>query len=138
MRRTDLPHMASCDGCASRETRQACCTIVRVRPEEAKRIRHYIRDNGVEWQQAAGIQCGFAREGNVCAIYDVRPWVCRAYGVVKQLPCPHYPEEAVIDFPPEQATALRLSDPDDNFLGMYFEPGYMERMTAALQPAGAK
>lgn len=136
MKRTDLPPMVACDGCKASGGNQDCCTIVRVRPTEAKRIRRFVKDNDVEWQVNDGLRCGFAREGNVCAIYDDRPWVCRAFGVVKQMPCTHYPEEAVIDFPPEKAVALRLSDPDDAFLGWFFEVGYYDRLKKLLKPHG--
>lgn len=136
MRRTDFPQMASCDGCKASGGKQDCCTIVRVRPQEAKAIRRFTKDNNIEWEVAEGIRCGFARDGNVCAIYDVRPFACRAMGVTKQMPCSHFPEEAVMDFPPEQAVSQRLSDPDDAFLGWYFEPGYYERMKKVLEPQG--
>lgn len=132
MRRTDYPEMKSCDGCQHEEVKNACCTIVRVRPQEAKRIRRFVDDNGIVWRQNQGIQCGFLQDGQ-CSIYEVRPWVCRAFGVVKQLPCSRFPAEAVIDQPKEVTTALRLSDPDDTFLGMYFEIGYAARMYEALK-----
>lgn len=135
MARTDLPEMKSCDGCQHEETKNACCTIVRVRPQEAKRIRRYIADNDIHWLRQEGITCGFMQEG-ACAIYEVRPWVCRAFGVVKQLPCSRFPEEAVLDMPQQQAVNLRLSDPDDQFLGYYFEPGYYEHMKNELAPHG--
>lgn len=128
--------MVSCDGCKAAGGNQDCCTIVRARPAEAKRIKRFVDDNNINWEQAEGIRCGFAREGNICAIYEVRPWVCRAFGVVKQLPCSHFPEEAVIDFPAEKTQALGWSSPDDAFLGYYFEPGYYERMKVALKPHG--
>ncbi len=139
MRRTDLPAMHACDGCKSAGPTHGsdCCTIVRARPEETKRIRHYMRDNGVVWLKAEGIKCGFLREGGACAIYDVRPWVCRAFGVVKQMPCPHFPEAAVVDLPSDKAIALRLGDPYDYTLGESFEGySYLARMKAALAPAG--
>lgn len=136
MRRTDFPPMKSCNGCQASGGKQDCCTIVRVRPVEAKRIKRFTEDNNIKWEQAEGIRCGFARDGNVCAIYEVRPFACRAMGVVKQMPCSHFPEEAVIDFPTEQVVRQRLSDPDDAFLGYYFESGYYERMKVALKPSG--
>ncbi len=136
MTRTGLPAMKSCDGCAHEVITHACCTIVRARPAEAKAIRHYIREHDIHWVENPGITCGFLQEGQ-CAIYPVRPWVCRAFGVVKQLPCSRFPEDATIDFPREKAELLRLADSDDELLGYYFEPTYYERMKAALTAAGA-
>lgn len=133
MKRTDWPEMHSCDGCAGQPVTNACCTIVRVRPAEAKRIRRYVDDNNIKWgTEPTSIQCGFLKDGQ-CSIYDVRPWVCRAFGVVKQLPCSRFPEEAVIDFPQQQAINLRLSDPSDRFLGEYFEVGYNKRLIEVLK-----
>lgn len=135
MRKTALPSMKLCDGCANEPVIAACCTVVRVRPEEAKRIRRYVNDTGIEWQVNEGLQCGFLRDGQ-CSIYSVRPWVCRAFGVVQQLPCHRFPQEAVIDLPAKQAHDLRFTDFDDAFLGYYFEPGYYERIKAVLKPHG--
>lgn len=127
--------MKSCDGCRHEPDPNACCTIVRARPQEAKRIRRFTEDNGIEWQVNEGIKCGFLRDGQ-CSIYEVRPWVCRAFGVVRQMPCSRFPQEAQLDMPQQLAVSLRLSDPDDAFLGYYFEPGYYERMKRALEPEG--
>ena len=126
--------MSSCDSCIGQEVEQACCTIVKVRPQEAKRIKRYTEDNDIHWIKGEGIQCGFAQDGK-CNIYDVRPWVCRAFGVVKQLPCSRFPEAAVIDFPLKQAQLTRVADPDDQFLGTYFELGYTQRMIEVLKAA---
>ncbi len=127
--------MKSCDGCAHEETKNACCTIVRVRPNEAARIKRFTEDNDIQWVPQAGIECGFLKEGQ-CSIYEVRPWVCRAFGVVKQMPCHRFPQEAVLDLPSNVAHSLKLSDPDDAFLGWYFEPGYYDRMKSVLKPHG--
>lgn len=135
MRRTDLPKMESCDGCQHEETKNACCTIVRATRQEAKGIKRYTEDNSISWVVQDGIQCGFL-QGGQCSIYDVRPWICRAFGVIKQAPCSRFPEEAQLDFPQQQTINLRLSDPNDEFLGAYFETGYYERMKVALQPSG--
>ena len=135
MRRTDLPSMKSCDGCRHEVQTNACCTLVRVRPQEAKRIKRYVEDNDIHWLKQEGIQCGFLKDGQ-CGIYEVRPWMCRAFGVIQQAPCSRFPEEAQLDFPPKLATELRLSDPNDALLGFYFEPGYYDRMKQVLAPQG--
>ena len=135
MGRTNLPEMKSCDGCKHEVDQNACCTIVRATREESKRIKRYAEENAVDWQVNEGIKCGFLQDGQ-CAVYAVRPWACRAMGVVKQIPCSRFPEEAVIDIPQPVAISLKLSSPDDAFLGFYFEPSYYERMKRALKPEG--
>jgi len=34
------------------------------------------------------LECIFLTQEKKCAIYDIRPYVCRIYGVDKRLPCP--------------------------------------------------
>jgi Fe-S-cluster containining protein len=138
--------MKSCTSCGE------CCTTVRARPEEAKRIRHFARENGIEWQpperqpidyaemgdQGPNRYCGFLRrDGEVhrCAIYEVRPWACRAFGVVPGLECTYFPEEVVSGLSAEDAALRRLTDPADRLLGEYFESGYLERMKPFLEAA---
>jgi putative zinc- or iron-chelating protein len=38
---------------------------------------------------AHGIDCPFLTASARCSIYPVRPLVCRLWGVVERLPCPH-------------------------------------------------
>jgi hypothetical protein len=52
------------------------------------------------------------------------------------MPCHRFPQDAVVDFPSRKANELRLSDPDDAFLGWYFEPGYYDRIKKVLAPHG--
>ncbi len=130
--------MQTCDGCRHEPVTNACCTIVRATRLEAKAIRRYAGEHDVEWQvntSGDGIRCGFLQDG-MCAVYEVRPWMCRAFGVIKQAPCSRFPDEARLDMPQQQTINLRLSDPNDAFLGWYFEPGYYERMKTALRPHG--
>ena len=122
-RRTELPAMPDCTGCGE------CCTVVKVRPDEAKRIRHHVRTNGVEWSppehqpedwasrgdEGPNRYCGFLRVDGWryrCAVYDVRPWSCRAFGVVKGMACSYFPELAVSGPAPLAAVMRRLVDPD--------------------------
>ena len=130
--------MQACDGCAHEPVTNACCTIVRATRLEAKAIRRYAGEHGIGWQKSeanGGIACGFLQDG-MCAVYDVRPWMCRAFGVIKQAPCSRFPDEAQLDIPAQQIHALRLDDPNNALLGWYFEPGYYERMKTALRPHG--
>lgn len=131
-RKTDLPAMPLCNGCG------ACCGPVTARPEEVKRIRRYMRENDVSWQShpveegTISFACGFLRpqdDGSYqCAVHSVRPWACRAFGVIKEMPCPLFPEAAVTSVPRQQAVLLRLIDPEDKYLGEYFESGYLRRI----------
>lgn len=139
-RKTDLPMMPSCTRCGE------CCTITFARPEEAKRIRAYAKENEIEWivppDQENGlpdITCGFLRKSDdgtfACGVYPVRPWQCRAFGVVSGMACTYFPEDVVLDISPEEAVKRRLIDPDDKPLGAHFEKGYMERMEPAFKEA---
>jgi hypothetical protein len=45
-----------------------------------------------EWADAGGIciTCPYVVEhGGGCAIYDNRPFLCRLFGTVESMPCPH-------------------------------------------------
>jgi hypothetical protein len=131
-RRTDLPEMPLCNGCG------ACCGPVTARPDEVKRIRRYVEDNDVVWlaepiaENTVSFGCGFLRKQDdetlTCAIHPVRPWACRAFGVIKEMACPLFPEAAIISVPRQQATSLHLIDPTDKYLGEHFEPGYLKRI----------
>jgi hypothetical protein len=131
-KRTDLPDMPLCNGCG------AWCGPVTARPEEVKRIRRYVKENGIEWRApeleegTISFACGFLRpqaDGSyTCAVHPVRPWACRAFGVIKEMPCPLFPEAAVTSVPRQQATLLRLIDPADKYLGEHFESGYLKRI----------
>lgn len=130
--RTDLPLMPLCNGCGS------CCGPVTARPAEAKRIRHFMRENDVSWQigsseaGAIDLACGFLRKQEDatyrCAIHPVRPWPCRAFGVIKEMECPFFPEAVVMSFPASKATLLHLVDAEDKLLGEYVEAGYLKRI----------
>lgn len=127
--------MKSCDGCKHELVQNACCTIVRATRQEAKRIKRYTEDHNIEWRVNEGIKCGFLQEGQ-CSIYEVRPWTCRAFGVVSILPCQRFPEESVVPMTKQEVLNRRLDDPDNVFLGYYFEKNYYERMKQALKPEG--
>jgi Fe-S-cluster containining protein len=127
-----MPAMPLCNGCGD------CCGPVTARPEEVKRIRQYMKEHGVAWEPPApeentiSFSCGFLRkqeDGSFrCAVHPARPWACRAFGVIEEMPCPHFPEAVVESFPRQKAQALRLIDPADRYLGEHFEPGYLQRI----------
>ena len=131
-RRTDLPDMPLCNGCG------ACCGPVSARPDEIKRIKRYTKDHDIEWKApelqegTISFACGFLRpqdDGSFnCAIHAVRPWLCRAFGVIDEMPCPVFPEAPTISFPSRNSVRLRLVDEKDRYLGEYFEEGYLKRI----------
>lgn len=142
-RRTHLPEFVGCTSCGE------CCTVVRARPDEAKRIRRYAEDNDVEWIVDNNVQpdpipgapglnrtCGFLRkeaDGKfACAAYPVRPWTCRAFGVLSHIPCAYFPENAQLVLPAPEIEKRGFSRHEDKWLGEYFEPGYKDRMAAYL------
>lgn len=127
-RRTDIPPMPLCNGCGK------CCGPATATRQEAKRIKRYIEDEDILWESNSDkpVDCGFLRDAGDgvfrCAVYEVRPWVCRAFGVFKELECPVFPEAVVGSYPARQAVLDNRIHEDDKFLGEYFEPGYLERM----------
>lgn len=131
MAKANLPPMASCTGCGD------CCGPVAVRRLEAKQIREVLRETGESWtpNPERPMDCGFLRidgETTRCAVYEARPFACRAFGVIEQMTCRHFPEEAQLDLSPQRAVELRLTDPADKLLGEHFESGYLERMSSLL------
>lgn len=131
-RRTDLPDMPLCNGCG------ACCGPVSARPDEVKRIKRYVKEHDIGWETprleegTISFACGFLRpqpDGSFsCAVHPVRPWLCRAFGVIEEMPCPLFPEAVTTSVPRRQAVRLRLVDEADRYLGEYFEVGYLQRI----------
>ena len=127
--------MPLCNGCG------ACCGPVKARPEEVARIRRYLKENDVHWEtppveeDTINFACGFLRKQEdgsyLCAVHPARPWACRAFGVIEEMPCHLFPEAAVTSVPQKQAQLLRLIDPEDKYLGEHFEPGYLQRIGGA-------
>ena len=112
-----FPPMPSCNGCGD------CCGIVTCTEQEAKVIQGYLKEQGTSWHPSEGITCGFLdADTKQCRIYPVRPTLCHAFGVVTQLPCPHFPEDARINFPVQFMQQLALVGPEDHILAYYFAP----------------
>lgn len=77
-----LPPMRCDKGCGE------CCGIVPVGKLEVDRIRAYIKQHAIVPEvHSRSTRCPFYQRGT-CAIYEVRPAVCRAYGHSWRLECP--------------------------------------------------
>ncbi len=59
-----------------------------------------------------GIMCSHLTDGDRCAIYENRPMVCRLFGVVRRLKCPHGCKPARGFWTDDEAT-LALGAVDD-------------------------
>ena len=124
--------MPLCNGCG------ACCGPVTARPDEVKRIKRFVADHDIKWEapplgeHTVSFTCGFLSpqdDGSFrCAIHAVRPWACRAFGVIEEMPCPLFPDSASLSFPRQKAVLLRLIDDHDRYLGEHFEDGYLTRI----------
>lgn len=76
----DLPAMRCDIGCGK------CCGPVGASPAEFEQISEYVRANGIT-PLRQGKTCPMFQAGG-CAIYPVRPAVCRLYGHVPEMRCP--------------------------------------------------
>jgi len=68
-----------------------CCGVVPWSPWEAARLgdRAALAAAGLEaLAERAPERCPFAQSGR-CAVYEERPVMCRLFGVVEDLRCPH-------------------------------------------------
>lgn len=54
----------------------------------------------------------FNRKEHNCAIYDERPEVCRMYGMVEKLPCPHFKRSGNPRSPASKKITLRQINAD--------------------------
>lgn len=95
--------MPQCDGCGR------CCGPVGITHDEYRVIKDYCSANGIGWAERGLSVCGFLDENNRCRIYEVRPLLCRMYGITMELPCPQHPEAVRTSFPPEEAQRYGLS-----------------------------
>ncbi|WP_422445997.1 YkgJ family cysteine cluster protein [Thermoanaerobacterium sp. DL9XJH110] len=71
-----------------------CCGPVMATEKEIEKIRKYVRDMPKEYkeklknQEKAILTCPYRDiENKRCAIYPVRPTICRMFGVVKGMQC---------------------------------------------------
>lgn len=83
-----------CENCS------ACCGPVPVSRNELKKIQQYIKKmpkrlEKLKEQSRGPLACMFVdKDTNKCAIYSVRPTICRMYGYYQGMACFTNPEYA--------------------------------------------
>jgi Fe-S-cluster containining protein len=94
-----------------------CCTIVPIPADIFYAVSTHIQRNVTQviafeannnthvFPMTKDLICAFMDENKRCAIYNLRPTICRLCGVDKRVPCP-YVDEAGILRPPEIAKKL--------------------------------
>ncbi len=67
-----------------------CCGPIRWSLAEEIVIRDYLEKKGLEYRRIKSLfdKCPYLTGDRKCEIYEVRPLICRAYGVVEGLECP--------------------------------------------------
>lgn len=115
-----LPTMTDCNGCGG------CCGPVAATEAEMTAIREYTQRWGVSWAGHADLAtCGFYdAAARRCRIYPVRPFLCRAYGVTKELACPFFPQAARQSLPPREIIKRGLAHPLNRLLAEEFAPDH--------------
>lgn len=105
------PHIRCAKGC------DACCTLESVVPLEAHVIAAYLDAHPIEPPPAPPVAspddrtpCVFLRQ-HACAIYPVRPIICRTHGLPLR-----YPDQPGIDACPLNCTDLDLTALDPQFV----------------------
>lgn len=78
-KRLQLPVMQCDDHCGD------CCGVVPATEKELKRVTEYAAARGIV-PADNGTTCPFYQAGR-CAVYDVRPWVCRTFGHTEMMTC---------------------------------------------------
>ena len=80
----NIPKHTNCVNCGS------CCGLIPLSSRELKAIKDYVAANDVAIGKASVMNCPFRDEANKrCAIYPVRPLMCRLMGVAKGCDCPN-------------------------------------------------
>ncbi|PIY95821.1 MAG: hypothetical protein COY66_05810 [Candidatus Kerfeldbacteria bacterium CG_4_10_14_0_8_um_filter_42_10] len=105
-------------GCSGRERRAINWYIIRKHlklPLMGRKQRmpdgSYFLPNDYDplkyYGQDETIRCAYIT-GRGCAIYPVRPAICRLFGTCKEMVCSHFPEEAKRNFPVERLVDIGL------------------------------
>lgn len=103
--------------CKTGKCKFECCTITGCSIREKHLINKHIAKNKLDlpyitFKHGMGYvlpaidekmpKCAYLTEKG-CAIYEIRPAICRLFGAVKQMPCTHMPDEAKTDEYPLEA-----------------------------------
>jgi hypothetical protein len=72
-----------------------CCGVASVTARERRVIAAYVHDHHIK-PLSQGSQCPLYQRGT-CAIYEVRPRICQAYGHTWKMDCPRGYNENVDD-----------------------------------------
>jgi hypothetical protein len=75
----DLPKM-KCERCG------ACCGPSYANKKEYERIKQYMKEHGIRPVKHDSLKCPLY-QNNACAVYPVRPVLCRLFGHSERLPC---------------------------------------------------
>ena len=74
-----IPEFSCVEGCND------CCGVVPVSPHEAKKLKITTNMTPVK---LGTCDCIYSTSDG-CTAYDNRPFMCRLFGAVEDLPCPH-------------------------------------------------
>ncbi len=67
----------------------ACSGLVAGTPTEMARMREYAAETRFALRTGDPYRCPYLTDSNRCAVYPVRPLICRTWGVADDQKCPH-------------------------------------------------
>lgn len=73
----------------------ACCGPVPCSTREKQAVEAYTGTHGLLPYKTNGIDCPW-RQQDRCAVYPIRPFLCRLMGHVPNMPCKHFPKRETI------------------------------------------
>lgn len=80
-----------------------CCGPVLMSREEWVRIKQRLGRTPVG---RADLRCPMLTADNKCSVHDIRPTICRLWGAVPEMPCPHGCKPSRVMPKAEQAEAI--------------------------------
>lgn len=66
---------------------QEACSIIPMQESEARRLK--ARTGEWPTYDAKELRCSMLTEDGKCSVYGIRPLVCRLFGAVRKMTCPH-------------------------------------------------